>query len=159
MLIDSDRCWFILIDADWCWFILIDANLFWLNLIDADWCSKKVQPGFLFSERTSGGSSVILYFHSATVSQLTIVTLNYNIINPTLGNLCHSPNEQTMQFSCKNDNVCMHCSNAPWKNMKAPWQCMNAAILLEQKKARNRQTPRSVLLWELGPGRPSAGRA
>ena len=91
------------------------------------------------------------------MSQLTIVTLNYNIINPTLGNLCHSPNEQTMQFSCKNDNVCMHCSNAPWKNMKAPWQCMNAAILLEQKKARNRQTPRSVLLWELGPGRPSAG--
>ena len=31
-------------------------------LTDADWCSNKVQPGFLLSERTSGASPVIFIF-------------------------------------------------------------------------------------------------
>ena len=138
-LIYSYQCWLILIDADWCWLILIDAEWCWLIRVDADWFWLMLKKG---STRFSflGGSSVILYFHSATVSQLTIVTLNYNIINPTLGNSCHSPNEQTMQFICKNDNVCMHCSNAPWKKYEGPmtmYECCNTPGTKKGKKQTN----------------------
>ena len=48
MLLDAYWCWLILIAVDWGWLMLIDA--------DADWCSNKVQPGFLSSERASGVS-------------------------------------------------------------------------------------------------------
>ena len=45
--------------ADWCWLMPTNCAWGWLKLLSADWCSNKVQLGFLLSERTSGASPVI----------------------------------------------------------------------------------------------------
>ena len=59
ILIDSDWSWLVLFDADWCWLMLIDTES--VLLIDIDWCSNKVQPGYLLAERSSRASPVIFY--------------------------------------------------------------------------------------------------
>ena len=75
ILIDADWCWLMLIDGDWCWLILIDSDWCWLVLIDADCCSKKRQPGFLLSMRTSGASLVI--FSSGLEGPLYVMMRRY----------------------------------------------------------------------------------
>ena len=65
MLIHVDWCW-LLIDVDWYWLMLIDTDLCWFMVIGADWCSNKVQPGFLLLERTSGVSPVIFSYNKSS---------------------------------------------------------------------------------------------
>ena len=98
MIIDADWCWLMLIDTDWCWLMPIDADWCWLMLIDmlidANWCSNKVQMGFLFSERTSGASLVI--FYTWNYSPYIVSILTYLV--PLHCLLILSPN-RTISFS------------------------------------------------------------
>ena len=101
MLTDCAWCWLMLIYSDWCQFILIESNL----------CSKKVQPGFLLSERTSGASPVIyivFYLNSLIISfylKISFVTILFRCLSVKFlffssENIrCHNPSPSQTSFN------------------------------------------------------------